>query len=86
MRIDGAEDVVEEVDIGVLVDCSGELDALLLAAAEVDAALADLGLVAELHHLEVLLEAADADDLLVPLPVHRRSEQDVVLDGAVLDP
>ena len=45
MRIDGAEDVVKELDVAVLVDDAGELNALLLAAAEVDPALADLHMV-----------------------------------------
>lgn len=45
VRIDGAEDIVEELDVVVLVDGAGELNALLLAAAEVDPALADLHLV-----------------------------------------
>ena len=86
MRIDCAEHIVEEVDIAVLVDGTGELDALLLPAAEVDATLADLRLVAKLHHLQVLLQAAHPDDLLVPLPVHGLPEEDVLLDGAVLNP
>lgn len=86
VRVDGAEDVVKEVDVAVLVDGAGELDALLLATAEVDPALADFCLIAELHHLHVLLQAAHPDHLLVPLPVHRLPEQDVLLDGAVLDP
>jgi hypothetical protein len=86
VRIDCAEHIVEEVDIAVLVDGTGELDALLLPAAEVDATLANLRLVAKLHHLQVLLQAAHPDDLFVPLPVHGLPEEDVLLDGAVLNP
>jgi hypothetical protein len=86
MRIDRAEYIVEEVDVEVLVDGAGELDALLLPATKVDAALPDLRLVPEFHHLQVLLQAAHPDHLLVPLPVHGLPEQDVFLNGAVLDP
>uniref|UniRef100_J3KZS0 Uncharacterized protein n=1 Tax=Oryza brachyantha TaxID=4533 RepID=J3KZS0_ORYBR len=86
VRVDGAEDVVEQVDVAVLVDRARELDALLLAAAEVDAALADLRLVAELHHLQVLLQGAHPDRLHVARPVHGAPEQDVLLDRPVLDP
>ena len=86
VRIDRAEYIVEEVDIAVLVNGTGELDALLLPAAKVDATLPDLRLVAEFHHLEVLLQAAHPDDLLIPLPVHGLPKQDVFLNGAVLDP
>lgn len=86
VRIDRAEYIVKEVDIAVLVDGTGELDALLLPATKVDAPLPDLCLVTEFHHLQVFLQAAHPDHLLVPLPVHGLPEQDVFLNGAILDP
>ena len=70
LRVHRAEDVVEEVDVAILVDCTRELDALLLPAAEVEPTFADLRLVAPLHHLQVLVQAAHPDGLPVPLSLH----------------
>jgi hypothetical protein len=86
MRINCTEDIIEEIDIAVLVDGTSELDTLLLPTAEVDPTLTDLRLVAELHHLEVLLQTAHPDHLLVPRPVHGLPKQDVLFNGAILNP
>lgn len=44
VRVDGAERVVEEVDVGAGVDGARESDTGLLPAGQADALLADLGL------------------------------------------
>ena len=49
LRTHGREDVVHDVDLGVHVDGTRKRHTLLLAARQVDALLADLGLVATLR-------------------------------------
>ena len=52
------ERVVQQYDVGLVVGGPGEADPLLLAAAEVDAVLPDLGLVAAGEDLQVGVEGA----------------------------
>lgn len=69
--IHGAEDVVQEVDVAVLVHGTRELNALFLTPTQVEPALADLRLVAFLEKFQVPLQGADAQRLAVASPVHR---------------
>lgn len=84
--IDGTEDIVEKIDIAILVDSSSELNPLFLTTAKVDSALSDLGLVPELHHFQVFLQATDLDNFLVLVFIHRLTEKDVFLNRPVLNP
>lgn len=84
--IDGGERVIHEDDIGVEVDGTGDVQALLLAPGHRDAALADLRPVPVWKHLEVGSQGAGVDDPVVPLLVVLLAEQDVVPDRRVLDP
>mmetsp|Transcript_12330 Transcript_12330/g.36629 ORF Transcript_12330/g.36629 Transcript_12330/m.36629 type:complete len:243 (+) Transcript_12330:2135-2863(+) len=86
MRIDGAQWVVQQQDVGIGVNRARQGDALLLPAGEVHALLADLRGVALRQSLEVGPQLASADDLGVPLLVQRAVESDVVLDRRVADP
>lgn len=86
VRIHGAEDVVQEVDVAVLVHGAGELNALFLTAAEIQPALADLRLIALLEQLHVALQRADAQGLVVASSVHRLPEQNVLFDRPALNP
>ena len=63
--VDGGEGVVEQVDLGVVVHRPGQAHPLLLAAAQVDPLLADLGLVSPGQDLQVLGEGARPQHLLV---------------------
>lgn len=54
MRIESTENVVQKVDIAVLVYSPRELHPLPLSPTEVNSALADLGLVPELHLSQIL--------------------------------
>mmetsp|Transcript_15581 Transcript_15581/g.24246 ORF Transcript_15581/g.24246 Transcript_15581/m.24246 type:complete len:1269 (+) Transcript_15581:1003-4809(+) len=80
------ERVVEHVEVGVGVGGPGEGHALLLAAAEVDALLADLGGVARGQHGQVRAQRAGRQHLVVPLPVERPAHGDVPAQRGVHDP
>ena len=86
VRVDGAERVVEEVDVGVAVDGPCELDPLLLPAAHVEAPLPDLRQVAVREVLHVLVQRAALEGPLVLRTPHRPPEEDVVAHRAALDP
>lgn len=86
VSINGAEDIIKKIDVTVLVDGPGELYPLLLAATEVDSSLSNFGMVSKFHHLQVLLQAADPENLSIPGFIHWQPKEDVFLDGPVLDP
>ena len=65
LGVERRERVVKEVDVRAAVGRARDGDALLLAAAEVDAALADLGLIACGQDADVARELAGVDDLRV---------------------
>ncbi len=83
VRVDGAQAVVENQVLRVRVDGTGKRDALLLPAREGDAFLADQRFVAVVQNLQVTLQGAGDDDVLVPLLVEGRREQNVFLDVGV---
>lgn len=82
VRVDGAQRVVEQVHVGVGVARAGQADPGFLAAAGVDAALADLGVDAPVEDLQVVLQSADVDDSVEALFVEVESEQDVLFERA----
>ena len=73
------EDVVEEVNIRIAVHRSRQGDSGLLPPAEIDAALADFGLVGVLQLHQVVAQAAHVENVLVRVFSKRLSEEDVVL-------
>ncbi len=82
--VEGAGGFVEDEDAGVGEDGAGDGDALALAAGELDAALADDGVVLLREALGELVDAGDAagfHDLL--FGGLRAAEEDVLADGAV---
>ncbi|GKT41748.1 uncharacterized protein ColSpa_01929 [Colletotrichum spaethianum] len=84
--VDGAEDVVEDEDAGARVNGPGEGETPLLTTAEVDTVGSQLGLVAVGEHFQILLEGADLDGFVVALLVKGKTEEDVALQGSVLNP
>ena len=84
--INGAEDIIKDVDFTILVDSMGELNALILPAIEIDTTLAYLCLVSVLHQLQVFLQTADPDDIIISFPVHGLPKQNVLFDGAGENP
>ena len=66
MDVDSAEGVIEQVDVGVLVDCTRKRNASLLPAREVDAFFPNLCLVAAWENLEVGRESTHLNHLGVP--------------------
>mmetsp|Transcript_8825 Transcript_8825/g.27967 ORF Transcript_8825/g.27967 Transcript_8825/m.27967 type:complete len:245 (+) Transcript_8825:2421-3155(+) len=84
--VDGAEDVVEEVDVCVGVERARERDALLLPAAERQAFFTDFGLVAVGEFLQVLEQGATAYGVVVANVVKGRAEKDVLLERGVANP
>ena len=76
----------QQHEVAAEVGGAGEVEALALAARQVDAAQAGLALVAQLQDLEVELEGAGVQHALVALLVEGLAEDDVVLEGQVLAP
>ncbi len=77
-RVDGAERVVQQVDISVGVEGTGEGDAGALAPRDVDALLANEGLEASGEESYVRLQLAHPHHLLHSRDLERSPEQDVV--------
>lgn len=65
VSIDGAQRVVQHVDIAVTVKGTGEAHTLLLTAAEVDTAFTDFRLVAGRKNFQVWEQAANLQNVLV---------------------
>eukprot|EP00968_Pinguiococcus_pyrenoidosus_P002886 scaffold167_cov244-Pinguiococcus_pyrenoidosus.AAC.3 len=86
LAVDGAEAVVQEVHVRIIVNGSGQGHALLLSTAEVDALLPDLGRVAGRQLLQVWKQRAGGQDSGVPHVVVLAAEENVIAHGAVLDP
>ncbi|GKT64743.1 LOW QUALITY PROTEIN: hypothetical protein ColTof3_12082 [Colletotrichum tofieldiae] len=84
--VDGAEDVVKDEDTSARVDGPGEGETPLLATAEVDTVGSQFGLVTVREHFQILLEGTDLDGLVVALLVQGETEENVALQGGVLDP
>lgn len=74
MRIDGAERIVKEVDVGAIVDGSRKLNPLLLPSTHVQASLPDLRQVAMGEILHVLVQCTAPDGPVILLIVHRLPE------------
>lgn len=80
------EGVVEQVHVGPLVHGPRQGHALLLPAAEVDPALADLRLVPGGELVQVRQQGAGLQHGAVPVGVVRGAEEHVVAQRGVLDP
>ena len=66
MRVDGAQRIVQQVDVRILIHRSGHRDSLLLAARQGDASVPDLRQVAVGEDLEVLGQLGGAEGSAVP--------------------
>ena len=81
----GRERIVQKVDIDVLIHRPRQRHPLLLAAAEIDPTLADLGRVPRRQDVQVVLQRAGINHLVVPVLVVRSAEGDIVAQRAVHD-
>ena len=86
MRINGAEWIVQEINVGVLVKRTGKLDPLFLATTQVHSSLPYFGQITIRKQLEVLHERTSLKRFSVSLAVHWGAKQNVVLDCACLNP
>ena len=86
VRVHGGDRVVHHHDVRVRVAAARQRDTRLLTARHVDAAVADLAHVAALQHLQIVLQTAHLQDLLVLLLVVRLAEQDVAAHRVVHQP
>mmetsp|Transcript_8575 Transcript_8575/g.14758 ORF Transcript_8575/g.14758 Transcript_8575/m.14758 type:complete len:210 (-) Transcript_8575:23-652(-) len=84
--VHGRQRIVQHLHLRLRVDGAGQGDALALAAAQIDAALADLRLVAVREDLHVALQRAREHHLTILGIVKGPTEKNVVADSAVLDP
>ncbi len=84
--IDGGEDIVHDKNAGARVDGSGQRHTPLLATAQVDSVGSNLGVLAVREHVQVFLQRADLDCLVVTLLDVGQSEGDVVSNASILDP
>src|SRR5699024_8554585 len=76
--INCGEWVVEQADVRVSVDRSGQVNSRLLASTQRDALLTDQGSISKGHQLEVSLQRAHLHHLLVPFIVELHAEQNVI--------
>ena len=86
MDVDRAQQVVEQQNVAVGVERTGEGDTGLLAARQRGSLLTDHCLVAVGEELEVALETGVLYGLFVACGVEALSEDNVILDGVVDDP
>ena len=86
LRVERREHVVQDAQLARRVRGARDGDALLLAAAQRDAALADLGGVAVGQRCEVGVQLAAPQHLGVPSGVEGLAEDDVLAHGRVEDP
>lgn len=86
MRINSTERVIQEKDICILIQSSCELNPLLLSTAQVYSSFTYLSLILECKKLQVLLQSTGQQHCVVLGPIHGAAEQDVLFDGATLDP
>ena len=85
LRVYCGDRVVKEVDIGFGVDSPSKGESGLLSTGHRDASLPDLRPVATRKQFEIVLQAADLDDLFVELLVEGLAEGDVLLDSPAED-
>lgn len=85
VRVDRAEDVVEENNVAVRVHRTSEGDPLLLSSRHRQALLADSSLVAVRETFEIGLECAGVQRLLIPVFIKLLAEEDVGADRVVCE-
>ena len=78
VRVHSGERVVHDDNVGVEVEGAGDVHALLLTTAEVDALLTDLGLVTGGQSVEVREQARVLDNLPILVFVPRLTKNDIV--------
>ena len=86
MRIDRRQRVVETHNVGVVVQRTRNVQALLLATRERHTALANLGQVTVLQQLQVRDKLSSLDAVPVPGLIKRLTKNNVVTERRILDP
>ena len=84
--IESSEGVIQQVDVGVGVDSTGQGKTGLLTTGQVSAALDDLTGDTVGETLEISGEGSGTNGTLEALGIHGLAEGDVLLDGGGLDP
>ena len=79
--IDGAQRIVQQVNISISIDGPCEADSCLLAARNVDATLSNHGVLALGEVLHIFVELADLDSLVEALSVIVLAKADIVADS-----
>ena len=80
MGIDSAQDIIEKNMTGLAVQCTSQRDTLLLTSRQRYTFLSYYRLVTVVEYLEISLQRASLDDILVALLVEMTSEYNIVLD------
>lgn len=70
--------------IGVIRSC--ERDPLPLPSGQVDSSFTDLGLITSWQHVQVVLQIANYDRVIVALGVELFAEQNILLEGSIHNP
>ena len=84
--VDGTQNIIEEHDVSVSVARTRQVDTLLLPAAQVDSALANLGGIAVREEGDVRTQGARVEDSLVPRGVEFRAKEDILTQRRVRKP
>ena len=85
-RVEGSEGVVQQVDVGIGVDGTGQGKTGLLATGQVGTTLDDLTGNTVGETLEVRSKGSSTDSALKTTDIHGLAEGDVLLDGGGLNP
>jgi len=86
LRVNSRKGIVENVNIGFSIKCSGEIDSSSLAARKGDTFVAYDRHVTFWEELDVARKSGQFNDFVVFLLVVRRSKENVLADGADEDP
>ena len=84
--VDGTQHIIEEHDVCVSIARTRQVDTLLLPAAQIDPALANLGSIAVREEGDVRTQGARVEDGLIPRGLEFRAKEDVLPQRRVRKP
>lgn len=86
MCIDCTKGVIEDIRISITIDCSCELNPLLLPAAHVQTSLTYLRKVTMIEALDIFVQSTTSDSLLIRCLVHWLPIENIVTYRPALNP
>lgn len=84
-RIDSGQGVIQQIDVSILVDSSGQADSCLLASGDVDASFTDNSFLTLREEFHIRLHAADLNALFEALFIVLETKCHILLNRARKD-